>query len=215
MQLYNSPLSPFVARIRIQIYAKGLDVELVEPPDGGHSSDAYRALNFTGKVPALAVDGVVIPESGAIAEFLEDRFPEPSMLPGSDLDRARSRVITEISSAYLFPPLSGLFGQLDPEKRDAGIVSESVGEFSAKLAWIEHVLDESGPYAIGSQLTLADAQLHPIVFFATRLLPMLGEKDPTQDNTRLARWWENVRKHDAVARVDAEMAAAVATVFGG
>ena len=48
MQLYNSQLSPFSSRIRIQIYAKGLDVEFLEPPDGGHGSDAYRAINITG-----------------------------------------------------------------------------------------------------------------------------------------------------------------------
>jgi glutathione S-transferase len=156
VQLYNSPLSPYVARIRIQIYAKGLDIELVDPPAGGHSSDAYRAINFTGKVPALAVDGVVIPESGAIAEFLEERFPEPSMLPGSDLERARSRVMTEISTSYLFPALGTLFGQMDPEVRDAATLADAVAEFSAKLDWIEHLLCEAGPYALGSQLTLLD-----------------------------------------------------------
>lgn len=215
VQLYNSPLSPYVARIRIQIYAKGLDIELVDPPAGGHSSDAYRAINFTGKVPALAVDGVVIPESGAIAEFLEERFPEPSMLPGSDLERARSRVMTEISTSYLFPALGTLFGQMDPEARDAATLADAVAEFSAKLDWIEHLLCEAGPYALGSQLTLADAQLHPIVFFAVRLFSALGEKSPAEGRPRLGRWWERVREHDAVARVDAEMEAAAASVFGG
>ncbi len=213
MQLYNSPLSPYVARIRIQIYAKGLDVALVEPPDGGHSSDAYRAINFTGKVPALAVDGLVIPESGAIAEFLEERFPEPSMLPGSDLDRARSRVMTEITSSYLYPAMGTLFQQMDPTTRDDAALAAGVEELAAKLDWIEHLLDADGPYALGSTLCLADAQLHPVMFFIARLKPRLGQQDAAKGRPRLERWWEQVRQHEAVAKVDAEMAAAAAVIF--
>jgi glutathione S-transferase len=214
MQLYNSPLSPFVARIRIQIYAKGIDVEIVDPP-GGHSSDEYHAINFTGKVPALVVDGAVIPESGAIAEFLEERFPEPSMLPGSDLERAQSRVLTEMTTSYLFPALSILFGQMDPATRDEAVLAGGIDELSAKLAWVEHLLDDTGPYALGSKLTLADAQLHPVMFFVARLVPLFGQKDLLEGRPRLTRWWEDVRKHEAVAKVDAEMAAAAASVFGG
>jgi glutathione S-transferase len=85
MKLYNANLSPFAARCRIQIYAKDLPVTLAEPP-GGAGTDAYRAINPTGKVPCLEVDGVVIPESEVICEFLEDRFPQPSLRPADDLE---------------------------------------------------------------------------------------------------------------------------------
>ena len=51
MKLYNVYGSPIAARCRIQIYAKELDVEIVEPP-GGVSSPEYKAINPTGKVPA-------------------------------------------------------------------------------------------------------------------------------------------------------------------
>ena len=56
MKLYNSNLSPFASRCRIQIYAKGLDVAMADPP-GGAGSAAYKAINPTGKVPALEVNG--------------------------------------------------------------------------------------------------------------------------------------------------------------
>ena len=81
MKLYNVPLSPFAARCRIQIYAKKLPIELVDPP-GGLGSESYRRLNPTGKVPALQLDdGFVLPESAVIGEYLEDRFPEPALRP--------------------------------------------------------------------------------------------------------------------------------------
>jgi glutathione S-transferase len=68
---------------------------------------------------------------------------------------------------------------------------------------------------VGAELTLADCSLFPLFFFATRLHPMLGDKDPTAERAPLARWWQAVRKHDAIQRVDAELAKALAISMGG
>src|SRR3569832_1120323 len=63
MKLYSANLSPFAARPRIAIYAKGLAVEILPPP-GGPGSAAYKAINPTGKVPCLVTSGgQCIPES--------------------------------------------------------------------------------------------------------------------------------------------------------
>ena len=85
MKLYQADLSPFASRVRIQLYAKQLDVPFADPP-GGLSSDEYKKINPTGRVPALEVDGTVIPESTVIFEYLEDRFPEPSLQPAEALE---------------------------------------------------------------------------------------------------------------------------------
>jgi glutathione S-transferase len=72
MKLYNLDLSPFAARCRIQIHAKGLEIPSEEPP-GGLSSDEYKKINPTGKVPELELDdGTVLSESAVICEYLED-----------------------------------------------------------------------------------------------------------------------------------------------
>ena len=90
MKLYNVYLSPFAARCRIQIYAKNLAVDLVEPP-GGLQSASYKAIAPIGKVPFLDAEGFLLPESELICEYLEDRFPEPSLRPAAPgvLDGAR------------------------------------------------------------------------------------------------------------------------------
>ncbi len=75
MKLYQTDLSPFASRCRIQIYAKGIEGIECCPPPGGISSDEYKTHNPTGKMPALEVDGHVLSESEVICEYLEDRYP--------------------------------------------------------------------------------------------------------------------------------------------
>ena len=210
MKLYNANLSPFASRCRIQLYAKGLDVELVDPP-GGLSSDAYKAINPTGKVPALEVDGAVLPESDAICEYIEDCFPEPALRPTDPIARARMRAIMRIADSYVLPPLQALFSQRDPTTRDAAVVSAKLEELTRGYDWLEtFVSGTPAPYAAGAELTLADGTLVPLFFFATRLHPVLGDKSPVESRPSLAAWWDAVLRHAAVAKVNAELEKALA-----
>ena len=214
MKLYNVALSPFAARVRIQIYAKKLKVELVDPP-GGLGSESYKKLNPTGKVPALQLDdGSVLPESTVIAEYLEDRFPEPSLRPADPAARARMRLLSHFADLYFVPPLVALFGQVNPAQRNAKVVAERIEELRPRYDQLAGFLGP-GPLAVGAELSLADCSLFPLFFFATRLHPLLGDKDPTAERAPLARWWQAVRKHEAVQRVDGELAKALAASMGG
>ena len=214
MKLYNLALSPFAARCRIQIYAKGLEIPRVEPP-GGLGSDAYKRINPTGKVPALELeDGSVVPESAVIAEYLEDCFPEPSLRPANAATRARMRALMHLADLYVAPPLVALFAHVNPAQRDAKVVAERLAELRPRHDQVAAFL-RPGPFAVGSSLTLADCSLFPIYFFATRLHPFVGDEDPTAQRKPLATWWEAVRKHPAVERVDAELTKALAVAMGG
>jgi len=214
VKLYDLALSPFAARVRLQVYAKGLEVERVEPP-GGLASEAYKRINPIGKVPALELeDGSVLPESSVIAEYLEDRFPEPSLRPTDAATRARMRLLVHFSDLYLVPPLVALFGQVNPAQRDAKVVADRLAELRPRHDQLAGFL-RPGPFAVGGAPSLADCALFPLYFFATRLHPLLGDKDPTAERKPLATWWEGVRKHPAVVRVDEELAKALAAAMGG
>jgi len=213
MKLYNANLSPYASRVRIAIYAKNLPVEIVSPP-GGTGSAEYKTLNPTGKVPALEVDGAIVPESEVINEFLEDRFPTPSLRPADPLARARMRLLGRFADLYLAPALGGLFGQMNPKTRDAKVVAEKLAELSQRLDQLEQLV-AAGPYAAGPELTLADCALGPMFFFLTRLLPALGAPSPLQGRPKLARVGEAVGKHPAVSKVLSEMGAAMAERMGG
>jgi glutathione S-transferase len=208
MKLYNSNLSPFASRCRIQIYAKGLDVALAEAP-GGTGTDAYKKVNPTGKVPALEVDGMVIPESEVICEFLEDRFPSPSLRPADDVERARMRALAELCDAYVVPPLVALFDQFPPNQKDPAVIARCLGEIEVGLDRIEAFMGK-GPYALADQLTLADCSMAPAFFFVVRLVPALGGKPPLEGRPKLQAWWNAVREDASVKKVMDEMRAALA-----
>jgi glutathione S-transferase len=208
MKLYDSALSPFAARVRIAVYAKNLPVERVAPP-GGTGTPEYKRINPTGKVPALEVDGQVLAESEVINEYLEDRFPTPSLRPAEPLARARMRVLSRFGDLYLLPALGPLFAQMGGEKRDAKLVADRLAELAAKLDQLEQLLG-AGPHAAGAELTLADASLVPMFFFLERVMPAVGGPSPFEGRPKLRAMQDAASRHPVIAKVLGEMAAAMA-----
>ena len=76
-------------RVRIAMNLKGLDYDYV--PVASLPKGAYARINPQGLMPTLEVDGTFIAQSSAILDFLEERFPEPGLMPTDPLDRARAR----------------------------------------------------------------------------------------------------------------------------
>lgn len=211
MKLYNANLSPYSARCRIQIYAKGLAVECVEPP-GGLGSDEWRRMTPLGKVPALNVDGAIVCESEVICEYLEDAQPVPSLRPASPLDRARARFVSRFVDLYLMPPMTVLFNQVNPKTRDERLVGEKLAEIAMRLDQLERSIDGHS-FTIGDALSLADCALAPAIFFLVRMVPMLGGGDPLAQHPRLATAWRHQQAEPAAARVLSEMTTALAELL--
>ena len=79
-RLYHMPLSPFCRKVRLVLAEKRVEVELVEERYWERDPDFLRR-NPAGKVPVLRVDGRSYSESMAICELIEDRHPEPQLMP--------------------------------------------------------------------------------------------------------------------------------------
>ena len=210
MKLYNMNLSNFATKSRLVIYEKGLRVDMVEPPGGSHSPE-YLKINPLGKIPTLDADGLVIPESETINEYLEDKFPEKPLLPKSPEGRAKVRTFTRFHDLYLEPPLRALFGHMNPKSRDEKVVNEKLTEVNKRLDELEKMLGESG-FAAGAEFTLADCALAPTMFFVTNLLPMFGAKPPSEGRPKLASWWSHVQTRPSVKKGIGEMAEALAAM---
>lgn len=209
MKLYNMNLSNFATKSRIAIYDKGLDIEMVPPPGGDLHSPEYLKVNPLGKIPALDTDGMVIPESEIINEYLEDRFPERPLLPNSPEGRAQVRIFTRFHDLYLEPPLRALFYQMNPNTRDEKVVNEKLTETNKRLDELEKMLGESG-FATGSEFTLADCAIAPTMFFIVNLLPMFGAKPPLEGRPKIAAWWNHVQTRPSVKKAMGEMQQALA-----
>ena len=214
MKLYNMNLSNFATKSRIVVYEKGADIELVSPP-GGNTSPEYLKINPLGKIPTLDADGVIIPESEVINEYLEEKFPNPPLLPPTPEAKAKVRLFTRFHDLYLEPPLRALFGQLNPKGRDDTIVNEKLSELQTRLDQLETMLSEPGNFAAGGEFTLADCALAPTIFFVTNLLPGFGAKPALENRPKLAAWWNKVQERPSARKALAEMSEAMKAMMGG
>jgi glutathione S-transferase len=91
VRLIDAARCPYCARARIALAEKGLDYETVEIDLSARPDWVYE-LNAPGRVPILD-DAFVLPESEVIMEYLEDRHPEPALLPEDAEARARARLL--------------------------------------------------------------------------------------------------------------------------
>jgi len=113
MKLFQTYDSPFPTRVRLLLMAKGLNVEIIQPPGfhyDGLTKEEYLKINPIGRVPALVLDdGRALPESEVICEYLEDAYPEPSLRPADPFERARMRLLSRICDFYLVMAMVPLF----------------------------------------------------------------------------------------------------------
>jgi len=205
MKLYSNDLSPFSARVRLMLYAKGLEVETVDPFTE-LEPEAFKAITPLGKVPTLEMDdGFVLPESETICEYLEQLYPEPSLLPDDPKLRAQVRLLGRIGDLYMLAPLTVLFGNIDPSVRNHDKVVEAFTELKTALGWLDHYLDGSG-HAVGSKLSLADCALVPILFFVRRIPGFFGKSGCLLDpHPKATAYWQGIFDEPAVNKVFEEM----------
>jgi glutathione S-transferase len=214
MKLYSMNLSNFATKCRLVVYEKGANVQIAEIPGGNMKSAEYLKINPLGKIPTLDADGMIIPESETINEYLEEKFPNPPLLPKSPEDRARVRTFTRYHDLYLDPPIRALFAHLNPKSRDEKVVNEKLTEIQARLDQLETMLAPAGGFAAGDY-SLADCALVPTTFFYTNMLPGFGAKPPLEDRPKWAAWWTKVQTRPAVGKVLGEMGAALKAMMGG
>jgi glutathione S-transferase len=187
MKLYGGLASPYVARVVLFARLKGLTVAAAMP-EGGIKSPEYLALNPMGKMPLLEVDGVGIPESTVICEYLEDLHPGTGGLSGSPLERARVRTISRVFDIYVAPNTSLLFRNLDPARRDAAAAVTALQSLATGFGYLEHFV--GAPYAAGAKPSLADCTLLPsFAIMKKTVFPAFGAHDPTLGDGQLGRWW--------------------------
>lgn len=158
LALYSIPESLYSAKLRIMLRHKGLDFEERDPP-GGYGSDAYKRVVPSGNIPALIHGDLLLADSEAIAEYLEEAFPRPPMLP-EELDaRARVRERSRFHDTRLEPEIRKLFSQVAPQGRDTGIVAAQRSALNTRLAQFAVML----AHRTDEMLTLGDCGF-PISF---------------------------------------------------
>ena len=110
LTLYHSVESTCAQKVRIVLAAKNFHWEEIRLNlrKGEQFSPQYLQLNPKAVVPTLVHDGVAIRESSVINEYLEDCFPEPSLIPDNPIDRARMRLLVKTIDEEVHPAIGVL-----------------------------------------------------------------------------------------------------------
>lgn len=181
---YNQPVSNFGAKVKLVLVLKAIAHRELAPP-GGYGSPTYKAIVPAGTIPAIVHAGLVLSESTAICEYLDELWPQPPLLPGTPAERARIRQLVGFHDQRLEPPIRALFGQMAPAARDGATVAARHAEIVKRLDELESLV-AAGPYALGERLTLADTSFAATLVLGERMLRALGPGWPA--GPRVAAW---------------------------
>jgi len=176
--LYDYWRSSASYRVRIALNLKGLSYEqksvhLVR--DGGEQNKPeYKAINPQGLVPTLVDADVVLTQSMAILEYLDEKYPQPALLPGDVTDRARVRAMALVIACDVHPlnnsSVTGYIGktlQQGPEAVNRWYCHWITRGFTALESLLENS-DTNGTCCFGDEPGLADICLVPQVYNAER-----------------------------------------------
>jgi len=185
MKLYTYFRSSAAYRVRIALNLKGLEYEAVPVHllrDGGEQrKEGYTSLNPSALIPALEDNGVLLTQSLAIIEYLEETHPIVPLLPQDALGRARVRALSQtiacdthpLTNLRVLKHLKGPLGLSEEAKNDWWKHWNILG-MSALEAHLERDGD-MGRFCYGDTPTMADCMLVPQVFNARRFEVDMGQ----------------------------------------
>jgi glutathione S-transferase len=136
-EIYSVDHSLYCAKLRLTLRTKGLEWRDIAPPAD------YLALVPTGNLPALVDDDLTLTDSEAIAEYLEEKHPDPAMLPTGLIPRAKSRELSRFHDTRLEPALRLLFSNVASATRVAAQVQAAHAEVTKRLTALSTLLDQS------------------------------------------------------------------------
>ena len=142
LTIYSVPVAVYAAKLRILLRHKGIPFEQLTPP-GGYGSDAYRAIVPSGNIPAMIHNGFMLSDSEAIAEYLEEAFPDMPMLPETTQDRAKAREFSRSHDTRLEPAVRAMYPQVAYNTRNSAAVTTGGMAISKQLASLALLLSQS------------------------------------------------------------------------
>ncbi len=176
MKLYSYFRSSAAYRVRIALNLKGLPAEIVPVhlvKNGGEQHSAeYCQLNASELVPTLIDDTFALSQSLSILEYLDEKYPEPALLPKQIQQRALIRAFSQNIACDIHP-----LNNLRVLQYLQNVFALSEGE---KSTWYKHwielgmrsleaqLTESNGQFCFGEQATFADCCLIPQVYNAKR-----------------------------------------------
>ncbi|KAE9372201.1 glutathione S-transferase [Stipitochalara longipes BDJ] len=207
LKLYSGWFCPFVQRVLLVLLEKKIPFQYIEV-NPYHKPESLLSLNPRGLVPTLEYDNKPLYESTVVCEFLEDAYPSltPKLLPSDPYEKARVRIWIDFVTSRIIPSFHR-FLQYQPKSSSDPGLEKVRSDFHNQLAQFTHEMDVTGPYFLGSDVSLIDLVIAPWAvrtwvfdYFKDGLKLPDGEKWVERWN----RWLGAVEKRESVVSTTSE-----------
>lgn len=196
--VYDHPLSPYAQKVKIALLEKDVPFEAPLPENigSGDTGGRFARVSPRGEVPALVDGDVAVFDSTVILEYIEDRWPEPALLPASPAERARVRILEDVMDTHFEAITWGLseilnFGRADGELADA-MMARGGEQIAAWYRWLEAELGDRRWFN-GAAFGRGDLAVVPFVNGAVSF----GHAPPA--DSALSAWLARANERDSVA----------------
>lgn len=212
--LYEHPVSSYVQKVKIALREKGVPfrAELPEGFASGRSDTPFAAANPRAEVPVLVDGPTSIFESTVILEYVEERWPEPPLLPRDPAARASARMTEDVCDTQ-YEAVNWGYGEVLWFRRATGELADTLKARAAAQTrvlqdWLAARLGGADWFG-GDRFGWADAAAAPMVNRSVHYGLGPPEGGP------LARWHARIKERPSVAETFAEFDAAVANRASG
>lgn len=208
IKLYEHPLSPFAQKVKIAMYEKGIPFEAAIPNFlGGGAEGDFTAASPRLEVPSLIDADTSVFDSTIILEYLEDKWPQPALLPASPAERARVRMLEELEDTY-HEAINWAIAEIRVFGRAKGVLAEQLlARAGEQIAGMHKRLERelgSRQFFNGERFGWGDLSVYPYVAGST------SNGFPPPNGSRLAAWLARVSERDSVQKVAAAALEALA-----
>ena len=198
IQLYESPASPNSQRVKMVLVEKNLAYEAI-PVDlrkGEQKKPDFLKLNPYGKVPVIVDGATVVYESLIINEYLEEKYPEPPLMPRDPAKRAKIRILIDYGMAHFDSPYQKLRQELmkDAKERNQEVIDGAKKDLKNLLQRFEREIGDQ--LYLAGEFSLLDADLIP------RFMRLEGFgvlPDPALP--QLGKWLERTKQRPSVRAI--------------
>jgi len=200
LKLYDHPLSPYAQKVKLALLEKNIPFETSLPTNlgSGEANPEFSHASPRAEVPALIDDDFPIFDSTIILEYIEDKWPTPSLMPATPQDRARVRMIEDAMDTHYEAINWGLAELAYFGRASGGLLDEINAAAAAQISrwhgWLGAQLDESSWFN-GETFGWGDICVAPYLNGSAgfNLLPPAGSK--------LADWLGRVNQRESVRKV--------------
>lgn len=201
IKLYDFLPCPFGQKVRVVLAEKGLSYELVaiDLAQGEQRKREFLRLNPFGRVPVLIDEDITIYDSTIIAEYLEDEYPEPPLLPpvGASALRAKARMWEDFADTSFTPQVGQLMAELTKNEsdRDAARVQRLQQTVDQMLSFLNHELQ--GQEFLTGQFSVADIAFVPRLVVLADLGIEAGLNRPNVDG-----WYKRMIERPSIQNLE-------------